>query len=84
MIGTAHAAEGAASAPFWHDPTFWVAVAFVILIVSIAKPVWGFVTKALDAKIEAIGSQLDAATRLREEAQELLASYKRKIAEAEK
>ncbi len=86
MIGTAYAAtEGAAhGAPFYHSTSFWVAVAFVILVVSLAKPVWKLVTVALDGKIEEIRSKIEEATKLREEAQDMLASYKRKIADAEK
>ena len=82
FISPAHAAA-ADGAAFYADPTFWVAVSFIILIAAAAKPVWGIVTRMMDAKIDSIRRQLDEATRLREEAQELLASYKRKIAEAE-
>ena len=68
---------------FFEAPEFWVAVAFVVLIAAVIKPVWRIVTSTLDARIDAIRDRLDEATRLREEAQDLLASYKRKLAEAE-
>ena len=66
------------------DPTFWVAVAFVIFIALIAKPVGKMATSALDDRAAKIKSDLDEAERLREEAQELLASYQRKQREAAK
>ncbi len=85
IISTAYAAtSGAAAAPFWHAPTFWVAVSFVILVGMLFKPVWGFATKTLDEKIAEIQSRIEEATLLREEAQNLLAATKRKLTEAEK
>lgn len=85
IISTAYAAtSGAAAEPFWHAPTFWVAVSFVILVGLLFKPVWGFATKALDEKIADIQSRIEEATLLREEAQNLLAATKRKLTEAEK
>ncbi len=88
MIGTAlaqsHGDAAAHAEPFYYAPEFWVAVSFVIFIALAAKPVWGIVTKALDKDIDAIRNQLDEAARLREEAQDLLSSYKRKLAEAQK
>lgn len=86
MISTAFAAtaQGAAPAPFYDSPSFWVAVSFVIFVLIFAKPIWKFATVALDKKIDEIESSIEEATKLREEAQDLLASYKRKIAEAEK
>lgn len=85
MISVAHAASeaGANGGSFYHDPTFWVAVAFVVLIVLVAKPVGRTIATALDDRAETIKGQLDEAEKLREDAQELLASYKRKQQEAE-
>ena len=68
---------------FMHEPTFWVAVSFVIFVVGAGWYVWPLITKMLDQRIDAIRDRLDEATQLREEAQELLAGYKRKLAEAE-
>ncbi|MEE2761144.1 MAG: F0F1 ATP synthase subunit B [Pseudomonadota bacterium] len=85
IVGTAQAATtGVASGSFWHSPTFWVAVSFVILIALLCRPVWRFTTKALDDKIAEIRSRVEEATQLREEAQNLLAATKRKLTEAEK
>ncbi len=69
---------------FLEDPAFWVAISFLILVGLIAKPVWKSVTAALDSKIAEIQSRIDEAIRLREEAQELLAGAKRKLADAER
>ncbi len=77
-------AEGAAQAEaFYLTAEFWVAVAFVILIGGLAKPLWRLVTSALDERVELIRERLEEATKLREEAQEILAGYKRKLAAAE-
>ncbi|MBT7956815.1 MAG: F0F1 ATP synthase subunit B [Rhodospirillaceae bacterium] len=86
MISTAYAASGAAAGQeaFYDSPTFWVALSFVIFVLLLAKPMWKFVTAALDKKIDEIEASIEEAAKLREEAQDLLAGYKRKIADAEK
>ena len=66
------------------DPTFWAfigLIAFFALLIFIGVPKMVF--KALDDRADAIRSELDEAKRLREEAQEMLASYQRKQREAE-
>ncbi len=68
----------------FHDPTFWVAVSFVIFIALVSKPVGKLATKALDDRADKIKSEFDEAERLREEAQDLLASYQRKQRDAAK
>jgi F-type H+-transporting ATPase subunit b len=67
------------------DTTFWAFVGLILFFVVIA--VFGapkMITKSLDDRADRIRTELDEARRLREEAQELLASYKRKQAEAAK
>ncbi|EJF82029.1 F0F1 ATP synthase subunit B [Bartonella doshiae] len=65
--------------------TFW---AFVGLVLFLALLVYFKVPKMaiqhLDARAQRIKDELDEALRLREEAQEVLAEYQRKHAEAEK
>ena len=72
----------------FQDPTFWVAVAFVIAIVGIFKPVSKIILGGIDGRSERIRQQLDEAQSLREEAQRTLADYKRKqrdaVSDAEK
>ena len=87
MISTAFAqgAEGAAHASsILTDPTFWVGLSFLTFIALVAKPAWKMSTSALDGKIEEIRAKMEEATKLREEAQDMLAGYKRKMADAEK
>ena len=65
-----------------HDPTFWVAVAFVIFVVAAGKPIYKALVGGLDAHAEKIRGQLDEARELHEEAQKTLAEYKRKQRDA--
>lgn len=64
--------------------TFWVAVAFVIFMGILAKAgaFSGLVAK-LDARGDRIRKDLEEARRLKEEAQKLVAEYKRRQREAE-
>lgn len=65
-----------------HDPAFWTALAFVIFVVLVFKPVKKALLGALDGRIEQIRTEVEEAQKLREEAQALLASYQRKQREA--
>ncbi len=79
----AWAAEGADHAgPFYASAEFWVAVAFVIFIALTARIVYRVISVALDDRAARIEGQLNEATRLAAEAQELLASIERKQREA--
>ena len=66
------------SAEFWVMISF---LAFIALLIYYKVP--GMVTGLLDKRADAIREELDQARRLREDAQALLADYKRKKAEAE-
>lgn len=59
------------------DPSFWVAVAFVIFVAALAKKIWATATTALDARAEEIKAKLEEAKQLREEAQAAKANYQR-------
>ena len=66
-------------------PTFWVAVAFVLLMAALffgAKPLWRGAIASLDARSAGIAAALEEAKRLREESQHLLAEYQRKQRDA--
>lgn len=66
------------------DPTFWVAISFLGFVGVLAYfKVPGMAGKALDARADAIRTELDEARKLREEAQALLADYKRKHEQAD-
>lgn len=59
------------------DPTFWVAVSFVLFVALISKMVWQKATASLDARAEEIRRRLEEAQNLREEAQAAKANYQR-------
>lgn len=65
-----------------NDPTFWVAVAFMIFLAAVGKKGLSAVNQALDKRAEAIGTEIKEAEKLREEAQHLLAEYVRKQRDA--
>jgi F-type H+-transporting ATPase subunit b len=71
-----------------HDPEFWVAVAFVLVVAVIFRPAAKAITSTLDDRATKIRVQIEEARKLREDAQALLAEYQRKqrdaMAEAEK
>ena len=74
----------AAGDAFWMNPTFWVGVAFAILIGYMLKAgVPAMIGKALDERAVGIKRDIEEARRLREEAETLLADYKKKHADAE-
>ncbi len=70
------------------NPEFWVALAFVLVVLLTFKKVASAVTSGLDARAAKIRTQIEEARKLREDAQALLADYQRKqrdaMAEAEK
>lgn len=67
----------------FESPEFWVAIAFVLFVAALLKfRVPGMVFKALDARSDAIRTEIDEAKALREEAQKALAEYKRKQRDA--
>ncbi|EKV32596.1 ATP synthase B chain [Caenispirillum salinarum AK4] len=85
MISAAIAAETAGDAhamAFYEDPTFWVAVAFILVIVAFFRPVARALTASLDTRAEQIRTKLEEARKLREDAQALLAEYQRKQRDA--
>ena len=82
-MGTAWAADATHGA-FYENVIFWIAVAFILLFVLFGKKVFATITSSLDNRAEIIRDEIDEAARLREEAQEILASYQRKQHEAAK
>lgn len=63
---------------------FWVAVAFVVTVLLIAWKGGRQILKMLDDRADAVRAELDAAEKLREEAQHLLADYQRRQRDAVK
>lgn len=69
---------------FIYGPDFWVGVAFVIFIGILWKVgTFKAIGSGLDSRSAAIKSELDQARALKEEAEKVLAEYKRKQKEAE-
>ncbi|MCB2082054.1 MAG: F0F1 ATP synthase subunit B [Hyphomicrobiales bacterium] len=66
------------------DQTFWVGVAFIIFVALIYKPVGRLIGKGLDVYARRIRKELDEALKLKEKAQEVLASYEREHRNASK
>jgi F-type H+-transporting ATPase subunit b len=60
------------------DPTFWVAVSLLIFAALVWKPIAKAVPKALDDRALKIKAEIEEAEKLRDEAQELLAQYRRR------
>ncbi|MBT5499102.1 MAG: F0F1 ATP synthase subunit B, partial [Alphaproteobacteria bacterium] len=65
-----------------HDPTFWVAIAFVLFVIAVFKPIRGAMLGGLDTKIAEIRQEVEEAEKLCEEAQSLLANYQRQQRQA--
>ncbi|UOK71803.1 ATP F0F1 synthase subunit B [Ancylobacter polymorphus] len=64
--------------------TFWVAVAFVIFFLLLARAgAFSGIAAKLDSRGDRIRHELEEARRLKEEAQKLVAEYKRRQREAE-
>lgn len=70
------------------DPTFWVGLAFVLVVAMAFKPAAKAVFSSLDGRAAKIRAQIEEARKLREDAQVLLTSYQGKqqnaMAEAER
>ena len=67
---------------FIHEPEFWVAVSFFIFIgVLLYFGVHKKVASALDVRALRISKELEEVRRLREEAEKLLADYRRKLSD---
>lgn len=64
------------------EAEFWVLIAVVIFVIAVWKPASRAATSMLDARAARIRGELEEARRLREEAEQLLADFKRKESEA--
>lgn len=86
MISTAFAAtaDAAHAVPFYADAAFWVGVSFIMVVALAFRPVSRALGAGLDARAAKIKARLDEAHKLREDAQELLATYQRKQRDAMK
>ena len=65
------------------DPQFWVAVAFIIFIISIINPVRKILSSSLDGKINEIKENLKEAENLKNDTQIILSEIKKRQNEVE-
>lgn len=77
----AAAAEHAAE-PFYLTGEFWVFIGFLLFVLLVGRTAYRVVVAALDDRAQRIKDQVEEATRLAEEAQQLLATYERKQRDA--
>jgi F-type H+-transporting ATPase subunit b len=86
LISAAQAAETAAAhaeeVGFFANPESWVAITWVIVVALLARPVSKAIIAGLDARRDKIRDRLAEAEKLRDDAQELLATYQKKQREA--
>lgn len=74
----------AGEVPLLQNTEFWVGLAFVAFLLILAYyGIPGMITRALDKRADTIRREIDDARKLREEAQALLADYRRRAARAE-
>lgn len=66
-----------------HDPSFWVAVSFVLFVGAFGRLLFRKLAGVLDAHRESVRSELDSAAALHAEAQTLRDRYTDEAAEAE-
>ncbi|MGB6924414.1 MAG: ATP F0F1 synthase subunit B, partial [Methyloceanibacter sp.] len=68
---------------FMYEPEFWVAVSFFLFVgLVLYLGVHRKIATALDARAALIAKELEEARRLRDEAEKVLADYRRKQSEA--
>ncbi len=84
MFGTAWAAGagGADKGGILSDPSFWVAVAFVLFFVAAGKALWGRISGMLDKRAQDIAKALADAEKLRTDAAKAKQDAERTLAQA--
>ena len=68
--------------PLFEDPEFWVVLAVIFFVIGVWKPARRAILGGLDARATRIRDELDAAQRLREEAERALAAYQQQQRQA--
>ena len=56
----------------FHDPQFWILVAFIIFIIAIFKPIRSMLVSVLDNKIVEIKNSINEAEKIKTESQQTL------------
>ena len=62
----------------FHDPQFWILVAFIIFIIAIFKPVRSMLVSVLDNKINEIKNSINEAEKIKTESQQTLTEIKKR------
>jgi len=70
--------------PFYTEVEFWLAMAFVLAIGILLKPLYKIIKSGLQGRIQRVVDDIQEATALRDEAQRLLADYERKFVNVDK
>lgn len=70
--------------PPYLEAEFWVGMAFVLVVVSIIKPVWKALKGILKKNISTVIDNINNAAKLRDDAQALLADYEHRCADLDK
>ena len=60
----------------FHDPQFWILVAFIIFIIAIFKPIRSMLVSVLDNKIIEIKNSINEAEKIKTESQQTLTEIK--------
>jgi F-type H+-transporting ATPase subunit b len=86
MSAAAHIPVASSSGSFLITPNvglmIWVFVVVIIVFLLLRKSVFPAIGAALDARANAIASEIDSAENLREESQKVLDEYRQRLAEA--
>src|SRR6516165_4924615 len=67
---------------FFAEPEVWVLLAVVVFVIGVWKPARRVILGGLDARAARIRDELETARRLRDEAEEALAGYRKQQREA--
>src|SRR3978361_48753 len=62
----------------------WVLVVFLVVAFVLARYVFPVIGKALDDRAAGINSDIDSASKLREDAEKVIAEYQQRLTEARK
>ena len=69
--------------PLYMEVEFWVGMAFVLSVMLLFKPLGKFIKAALQNRVKRVIDSIDEASKLRDDAQKLLADYERKFVNVE-
>lgn len=84
MEETAVATSGHEHEIFYQSAEFWVAMAFVLTILLLSRPIFKAVSALINKNISQIRNRIDEAAELQLDAEKLLASYEHKFRNVKK